>query len=333
MNDYAVESHPPNCYGNAMGFPAFLAIVILLCLGGGPGRAAEFNPFFKTIPPPPPPILITIQQQIARGCVSNNQGKRPLADRYDLRHGLPQIADPGLVRAAAAISIADPEYTTARQWLRPLLADADPRTAYAAHTVLLSHGVRRMAAKDDTTGIGDDLRRAGGLADAIHANHSDLLFWQALITMQTVSGAQALHLVRKAIQADPWFYNARLLELELLLARSRRHILVSGARCREQTEAVLNATVALFGLDTCPRHAVLLLNWLRAGQSDISDDPFAQLVRAYVAILLNNRPAFHGALETISHASHAPCRRQVLARGRTLAKLLDGDGQTPSQRP
>nr|VFJ43273.1 MAG: hypothetical protein BECKDK2373B_GA0170837_100511 [Candidatus Kentron sp. DK] len=309
----------------------FAATIILLQIGSHSGLAAELNPFFKPIEPSPPPILATIQHQITQGCVSNNQGKRPLADRYDLRHGLTQVRNADLSRTAASVSIADPPYEQARQWLRLLLAHADPRVAYAAHAVLLSHGVRRMAAREETTGIVGDLNNAERLAARTGANTSDLLFWRALVGVQQNPSAESLRLVRDAIRADPWFYNARLLELELLLRHSRRHAPFSGTHCREQAVDILKTAVALFDLDTCPRHAVLLLNWLRAGQRNVSGDPFAQLVRAYVAVLLNNRPAFHEARKRIADTSHSPCRQPILEKMRTLASLFDK--QSVAEKP
>lgn len=295
--------------------------------------AVEFNPFFEPVTPLPPPILTTIRNQIARGCVSDRQGKRPLADRYDLRHGLVQPVNGELFRIAASISIADPQYSEARHWLHPLLTDADLHTAYAAHAVLLSHGARKVVMREEAAGIADDVRKAGTLANSIDANRSDLLFWQALLASRKGPGIEPLRLIREAIRLDPSFYNARLLELELLLARSRRHVSPSGAYCRKQAEAVLESTVTLFGLDTCPRHAVLLLNWLRTGRRDVEKDSFALLVRAYVAVLLNNSAAFDSAAQRVSDLSRSPCRQWILAKMRSLTPLLDKQAASTRQGP
>lgn len=311
--------------------PRLIACGLLLGVHAGLALAAEFNPFFRPAERPPPPILATIQGQIERGCVSGYQGKRPLADRFDLRHGLPQPENPALARTAAAISIADPAYDQARRWLWPLLTDADPNTAYIAHALLLSHAARRIGMEGASGILAADLRRAGELAETIGANPSDHLFWLALVAWREGSREKALKLVRAARNQDPWFYNARLLELEILLApsRRRRHP-ISAMGCRQQTEAVLGATVALFDLDTCPRHAVLLLNWLRAGRQDPVRDPFAQLVSTYVAVVLNNTTAFEGALRNIAGPPHAPCRRQILAKARMLTPLLDRQTTVPA---
>lgn len=283
----------------------------------------ELNPYFpRRQPPQPPPIIATIQGQITRGCVSGRGGLRPLADRYDLRHQLRQPEPPALSRAAAAITVADPDYAEARAWLQPLLTDPDPRIAYAAYAVLLSHAIRRIDSEMPPP-LSPDLRQAETLANGLRRNPSDLYFWRAVVAARAGDNAQALDLARRARDADRAFYNARLLELELLLERSRRELMVSAGRCQAHAVALLESAVALFQLDTCPRHAVLLLNWLRAQRRDADADPFAQLITGYVAVVLNSTAGFDAVLQRLQGGTYSPCRRQVLHTVAPLGELLD----------
>jgi tetratricopeptide (TPR) repeat protein len=287
-------------------------------------RSAELNPFFPRRVPDLTPIVRHVEGQIAQGCTAGVAGQIPLADRFDQRHPQPQPQPPALFRAGAAISLANPGYAQARAWLEPLLADTEPRVAYGAYALLLSHGARLLAAGNGAAAaaMAQDLDTARRLADTAKVSPADLELWSALLAGRAGSSRRALDHVEAALQADPSFYNARLLKLELLLNLGRSDGGASSA-CRVYMRDVLASAIALFDLDTCPRHAVLLLNWLRARYGLEPDFVAGDLLRAYVAVLLGNARAYEVAVRTLREQGGAPCRDAALAEILPLHQLLE----------
>ena len=302
-----------------------MLLFVIFGSSGGDASGSELNPFFSRVEQPPskpPPTLTEVRRQIAQGCSDSAGDVRPLADRYDLRWGLVQPTDPALSRNGAAILIANVGYELAREWLQPQLSSSDDATAYAALTLLLSHGARLAAEGRATASYGRDLDRADALGKRVGANPSDLLFWRALHLARNGHRQRALELTRAASEVDASFYNARLLELQLLLQGGAGVGSVRAA-CAMRSAEVLAASIRLFDLDTCPRHAVLLMNWLRGTVQELDQDPVALIVRAYVSVLLGNTAAYADTVEILRRDGRLPCRSAALARVEELAHALD----------
>lgn len=265
----------------------YLAIAAVLMFGDC-AFAVQMNPYFNKMidKPPPVPIIKQIKKQLAQGCSSPKKGLRPLGDNYALRHDLGLSVGNSFQRVASATVVGDIPFAKAVNWMTPYLQGKNKNEAIMGYLFLLTHSGRKIAegAKIDNSKL---IASGKIFAKEILFNLSDFYFHEALQAFLHHKLKKAGRLARNAIRADPVFYNAHLLLLDIELAEFARSSARDAKYCQRSIERIFQTTVDLGGLDTCPRHAVLMDEWVRSKYRSQQVQLPLQIINAYVSVLTN----------------------------------------------
>jgi hypothetical protein len=269
-----------------------LGISVATCYGpvSDAALAVQLNPYFAKadIKRPVPPVFKQIKSQLAQGCAPPDARLRPLGDNYALRHKIKLPVSKKFRQTTAAIAVGDISFQQAQSWMAPFLTGTNEAETIMAHLLLASHSIRKIA---DGHHINPDslLRSAKSLATRTGMNLSDFLFLQSLTSFKAKDYKSATTHITAAIKADPVFYNARLLKLDIELKKFGQSRSRSRRKCITAMQTILQTTVNLGQLDTCPRHAILMNEWIRSKYANPDKSLPVQIISAYVSLLANNK--------------------------------------------
>lgn len=304
---------------------------LALCLGlvvalgaGAPAQADASGPLLLVAPPGQVAqdgarqtcrLCRTLDQQIRQGCA--RPADVPYADVIYLRRGInPPVSDTLRQAIAQAQAGGDPDF--AARVLTPHLSASLPEARYAAGVFLalsLTQAGRPLMSRVGRAAL-TAMRSA---APSLEMPASDLAYFQALLALEKGRKTAALAAAKRALIAEPRFFAAIVLALELQIDRAVRVEGQGLGLCRQVYDAILTLTAAAVDLAPCAQHAAHLESYLSRGQSRPDLVSAIWAIKVYLARIARRDQLARHAAQRFEAIEGPLCRDDVIWQLRALS--------------
>lgn len=266
----------------------------------------------KTPPPPPPPCIVceVLSQQLERGCTI--AAGSPYADTAYLRGAVvPPLSED--LRRDISIARLSGDAAYATEILAPALIAPEAEARYAAALTVATLSIQSLGNFDVDGARALDIMEQASSEGPLSVPASDYHFLRALQAQAQGETNRLRTEVEAAIAAEPRFFAAMILSLDLAVDKAATQGGQGAALCRASYGALMLDAARILNLAPCRYHAAHLELYLKRQFETPASVPALSAVQVYLSLIARRPDAAAAALAEFAAADRLDCKIAILS--------------------